>query len=729
MNINFNLKDFLKYLQGYKWVIVIVPTICLAFTYFFVKTLPKTYKSEALISTGVTQQFQQAVVANGQSMDNFKLNQQFGNILEIMRSKRLLNGLSYKLIIHDLKNEAVAFKPYGPLVQKMSKVERQEAINAYTSMLINGAAISISDNEGKLKLYDILNESGYDAQSILKNLLMYRNGESDFIKVEYSSNNSALSAYVVNNLSNDFIDYYLDLGLSSQRKSIAFLDTLVKEKQAELTNKNQELSSSSVKVAEAMVSQKALEINQQRLIDIQTQRAQILRSISAIEGSITEVNRKLSGAGGYIRQDNGGENAMIINLDDQIAAANQQYSNSNFKREFKNKIDSLQKIKLRYITSNSGSTNSTVLKQELINQKIKLETDLASAKSSLSTTERQLNAISMQSGSGDGLLSVRTNNQEVMLKKADLASKEYNDAQALYEQNSIYAKTMPRMTLAEPGLQGPAEPSKNMLYLGFSGISGLLTVLLALFISFILHPKISTAAQLQNVTKQRILGSLNMIADKNKDLRDIWKNTDDIKDYTTYKDLLRSLRFELCEELMGDNKVLGITSLSKSEGKTFLANSLAYAMAMMGKNVLLICDNESDLLSVLTNKSTAQKQKFDNEQKFESFLVRKEIQIEDKITILKTNPANNSLLEVMDGKSLLAGFGILKETFDLIVIDIDSSHDMFKVKEWLMFCDKFISVFEAGNNIKSEDLSFIEYLAKQKNYLGWVLNKTKLAEA
>ncbi len=87
MNLNLNLKEFIKYAKRFKWLLILIPLICVIATYFMVKTLPRQYKSEALVSTGLTSQFQDAALNAEQNMDYFKLSQQFGNLLEMIKSK------------------------------------------------------------------------------------------------------------------------------------------------------------------------------------------------------------------------------------------------------------------------------------------------------------------------------------------------------------------------------------------------------------------------------------------------------------------------------------------------------------------------------------------------------------------------------------------------------------------------------------------------------------------
>ncbi|MFT3904326.1 MAG: hypothetical protein QM727_14220 [Niabella sp.] len=732
MNFNLNLKDFLKYALRFKWLLIAVPILCVVITYFLVKGLPKQYKSEALISTGLTSQFQDAALAKEQNMDYFKLSQQFGNLLEMMKSKKRITLLSYKLILHDLKNQDEAFKPYSDEIKKLTDAQRQEAIVEYEKRYQTNALISIADN-GKIKLYDILKYSGYDDKSISDNLEIYRNGESDFIKVVFTSKNPSLSVYVVNNLADDFITYYTNLTQTNQRQSIAALDTVVKEKQSVMMRKNSALINSSASAASSAVGaagaqQRADAINQQ-IAEAEGQRATIIRNISSIQGAIQEIDNKLSGSGGYVNQSTSKDNSEIINIDNQLALANKRYVNNNFRAEDKTSIDSLQRIKARLIarSSDQGGANVAAIRQVLIGDKIKLENDLAAARSMLQVVEQQLARLGPRQSTGSGAAVMTENGaQAALARDAELAAKEYADAQAMLEQTNLLTRAGIRLALAEPGLPQSAEPSKNLLYLGISGVSSFMICLLTLLVVFMLNTTINNPRQLEAVTGQKVIGSLNLIGEENKDLRDIWDDRGAVRSYSVYKDLLRSLRFELLEQLSGENKVLGITSLLDGEGKSFVAGSLSYAFAMMGKNVLLICENHEGLTSLVTNRNGKRNGRTNSSQIFEYFLVKKEIQIEDRITILNRNNTGSSLLELKDSSSLIAGFKILKDTFDVIIIDIDSAQDLHNLKEWLMFTDKSIAVFSAGSKIMEGDLELVKYLSMQKGFLGWVMNKVKV---
>src|SRR5690606_31399315 len=97
-----DIRAFLKIINRYKWILILVPIIAATITYFLVQDMPKEYKSQARISTGLVDPSKQ--LAMSRSSDYFMQSQQFGNIMEMMTMKKMMSLLSYNLILHDLEN-------------------------------------------------------------------------------------------------------------------------------------------------------------------------------------------------------------------------------------------------------------------------------------------------------------------------------------------------------------------------------------------------------------------------------------------------------------------------------------------------------------------------------------------------------------------------------------------------------------------------------------------------
>jgi len=110
---------------------------------------------------------------------------------------------------------------------------------------------------------------------------------------------------------------------------------------------------------------------------------------------------------------------------------------------------------------------------------------------------------------------------------------------------------------------------------------------------------------------------------------------------------------------------------------------------------------------------------------FETFIVKKEVQTEDLITVFNSKSNSSSLLETQSTQNLKTGFDVLRKEFDMIIIDINSLREINKAKEWLYFTDRSISVFEFGNKLTDADKDGLAYIKNQPGYMGWILNKVK----
>src|SRR5690606_5693912 len=171
-----DFRRFFKLLKRYKWILVFIPAFAAALTYFFVQDLPKLYKSEALIATGLADQSQRIMLEDRQ-IDYFAMQQQFNNIIDFLTMKKNINLLSYKLILHDLENPDNAFNEWPEPLNSLDSVRLAEVINEYKTFLVEEKLITPEDNK-KYLLFDYLQLMGYGEGSILDQLEVSRKGES-----------------------------------------------------------------------------------------------------------------------------------------------------------------------------------------------------------------------------------------------------------------------------------------------------------------------------------------------------------------------------------------------------------------------------------------------------------------------------------------------------------------------------------------------------------------------
>jgi succinoglycan biosynthesis transport protein ExoP len=707
-----DIRQFIKLLKHYKWILIAIPLLSVIVTCFLVKDLPKKYISKVQISTGLIDQSQQ-IASAVDNQDYFRVSSQFANIIEIMKMDKTISALSYNLILHDLENPSQSFVKYSSDLKSLPKDQIRGLIDEYKKLLANKEVMTPALN-GKFKLFDILESMGYDAVALDKMLSIFHVENSDFITILFTSENPQLSSYAVNTMASDFISTYSVGVTNNQNKSNVLLDSLLRQKEKLMNEKNSALKN--YKINNGVLNlDKQSEVIYKQITDYEQKKSDALRDIQANQGAIASIEQRMNSkdqiySGGAVIADNN----RILNIRNQLKIANERYVDNNFDAADKKKIDSLQSILSEQVaaTSNRYIADPTANKQSLITQKINLQMALDLAKSSIKSIDSELAQLRAKYNT---MVPFDAGVQNFE-RDADVATKEYLEVLNRSNSNNLEKKIGLKLNVAEAGYPGVPEPSKKLLYIALSGVASFAICLIAILIIFLTDNSINTVAQLQKLTNSRVLGKINLIKTGETEVRKIWKEENPDSDHLLYKDLLRSLRFEIDEQLnKDDSQILGITSLQPGEGKTFLSLGLAYAFAMTGKKVLLIRgDKEPEV-----NKD----QKLIPDQFFENFLVKKKIETEDLITVLNTKSDKTSLFEIQNKDDLKSGFNILKTRFEVIIVDISSLENINRAKEWLLFTEKNIAVFAAGQSPLEKDTENMDYVVKHPGFIGWVLNK------
>jgi succinoglycan biosynthesis transport protein ExoP len=97
---------------------------------------------------------------------------------------------------------------------------------------------------------------------------------------------------------------------------------------------------------------------------------------------------------------------------------------------------------------------------------------------------------------------------------------------------------------------------------------------------------------------------------------------------------------------------------------------------------------------------------------------------ENNLTIMGNKGSDLSLLELTNQKTVADKINTLNSLFDVILIETPSLNKLNKAKEWIMFADKVVPVFEATRTISHSNNGEIDYLTSLNGKLtGWVLNK------
>ncbi|MES2062026.1 MAG: lipopolysaccharide biosynthesis protein [Bacteroidota bacterium] len=706
------LGEFLKLLRKHLNLLIIVPLVTIIVSFFLVKNLADKYISSAQIATGIVDESRHLLDADpsGAAKEQ-SIAHEFSNLIEIMKLKTLVNQVSYQLILHDL-TDSIPFKPQSKLFLSMNPAARAHAVELFTDKFNTRQPLSYynKDEEG---LNELLRSMKYDERSLRKDLYINRDEDSDFITVSYESNNPQLSAFVVNILCNQFIDYYTHTVRQNETDAVNYLSKLLDEKRKALNTKTQQLQDYKIKNGIINLDDQSKSIFDQIMI-FNDRKQQAEKDVASYEGAIQKINNKFDPSERkYIEATISKYNQDVVNSQEQLHLLTDKYVRSGFNPKLKPAIDSLSNKLTAQInqTSDKYITSPLTAKDDLVKQKLTLEVTRDLAKYSISAITNSLNDLNAKFNRLVPFdANVKTFNYDI-----DIASKEYLDVLNKYNVTNLQSTFSIKLRLAESATPDAAEPSKKMLLIILSGFITFAFCIIVLFGMFFFDDTIKEPADLVNRTHLPLLGHLNTVIGS-LDLKKLWdvEHRDKMR---LFKELIRSIRFEIDQELRGE-KVLGITSLANHEGKTVLAISLAYSYSMINKKVLLIDGNfDNPTISNTVQPKVYLEDYFkNNPDNYEAF---------NTTNVMGTHGGDVTLLELSDENFIRSKFNELKMKYDIIIIETPPLSSLNKSKEWLLFANKTIAVFEANKGISKWQKDDIKYLKNLNGkFAGWVLNKT-----
>ncbi len=708
------LGGYFSLLYRHRFTLIIVPILTIIITYLLVRSQPETYTSEAQVATGIVDKTQQAL--NSGTTDNSSENQiaqDFDNLIEIIRSKKMLDQVSYQLMIHDLTSNEPFRKPCKLMIQ-MNQGAREHAVQVYTEFYNDRKALS-AYNSDQAGLNNLLGCMKYDGDNIAKKLTIYRAQNSDFINIDYSAENPQLTAFVVNVLTHEFITYYNFVIKDNQRKAMSFLGTLAQAKRDTLDKKINQLKNYKIENGILSIPEQSRALYSQ-LGDLETHLTQERELAAANEAAVNNIDKQFTpGEHKYLESKMIPVNQELIDLKEQQAAISNEWVQSDFNDAYKPTLDSLQRQINSAIIRSSDQLSYSPLnnKQNLVQQRLTLETAHDLAQNSIGSIQNGIQRVNVE------LNKIVPHEAVVQQDESDIdvAQKEYLEILAKYNQTSLDANYIAQPKQTEAAMPGVAEPSKKMLLVILSGIIAFVFCLIVFFVLYFFDDNIKTPEELANKTGVPVLGYLNLLSSSTIDLRRVWTDARIDEETYQFRNLLQSIRFEIDSEMKG-SKILLINSLANGEGKTFLATNLAYAYSLVNKKVLLIDGNFHNPSITRSVKS-----RIFVEDYLTGAIPGFASQSTYKITVLSNKGGDVSLFEVANENLIREKIDRLRNAFDIIIIEASALSTLNKSKEWNRFADKIVCVFEANKKMKGGHAANTEYLKSlDGKFIGWVLN-------
>ncbi|HMI02532.1 MAG TPA: hypothetical protein VK541_08635 [Pedobacter sp.] len=705
---------FLRLLNKHKYIIIAIPMIAIIIAFFLVRNLPDSYVSQAQISTGIVDETQNIFSRAQTSSKSNDIYLEFSNLIETMRMKKMLDQISYKLIIHDL-TAPVPFRPLSKEIKQLSGSAKNKILETFRNNYNETKSLNLWNKEQN-DLHQLLLDMNYDSESIKGKLKTYRAGDSDFINVEYESENPELSAFVANTLCSEFIKYYTVLVKTNQLRANTFLGTLLKEKKDAMNEKI-------LRLRNYKVANRVLNLNEQssqlyeQILQFSNRRQEAIEGIASKGGAISEIDKKFNPRErGYLESTLTKVNQDIIGTREDLRNLYDLYIENDFETGYKQSIDSLQNVLSSQINASTDQFiyNPLVSKQALVEQKLRLEIELDLARYSMHSMEKELKQLNQEF---DKLVPHEADVQS-MERDVEVASREYLDILEKFNQSSMESAFSISLKFIQPAMPGLAQASKKMLLILLSGIITFVFCLMVLFILYFIDNRIITPKDLANKTRLPVLGVLRSMKGSIINLEKIWHTDTMDPILREFKEQLRAIRFEIENDLK--DKVLLITSLSEGEGKTLLTLSLAFAWKMTNKRILIIDGNfRNPRISQTISSSVYLEDYFTGKVNLE------DIQVNQNFELMATRGGDLSIFELVSQDIISERIERLKRVFDIIIIETAAMDQMNLSKEWVLFANKVVGIFEYGQVIDEEKKQRVDYFVSLgEKFSGWILNKT-----
>ncbi|MCX2745873.1 Wzz/FepE/Etk N-terminal domain-containing protein [Mangrovivirga sp. M17] len=741
--------DFILIYKALKrkwWLLVTVPILAATIAYFVASSAEKVYKSTTQLSTGITTD--EGVTFNEDGNFNpFEIESKFTNLIENIKSETIINMVSLKLLLHDL-DQPDAFRYIEnyddgrPIYSKEDfKTAKEIAKNKYDSL--KGISTFNSDERMVAKL---LKDLGYDYKSLMEEMEIRRVSNSDYISINYISEDPYLSAFVVNTLAQEFIRYQNKNVVSQSGQSIQFFEELSKQKKEQLDEKISELES--FKAANNVIDTEVQsESNVSKISDLESQRSEVRREIYSLNLQLENINQKIRNHGGEGNQS--GSYGRILQLRNLINEVNKEYIRTGDEVL----LDSLQNLRAeRDRLQSQASTGTTIGGEkvslaELRDTKDDIELQLRVARETLLDINSDIASLQYNVkdyASVEGRLGA-------LQQEVDLAQQEYLAAQEKLNdarnKSKISESSIKQSMIGQPATD--PESTKTIIITGFAGLlSFILCVFGIVFVEY-LDFSIKTPTQFIRQTGLPFAGAINHIKENDKlNLQDLFGSDSDNEELNIFKQELRKIRFEI--EQLKPKSIL-FTSTRQGSGKTFSLLCLAYSLSLINKRILIVDTNfkHNSLTDILIvspyNNQIEQKSRVRRSLKlldggagkasFTEEPENGEEYNEDNESIIRTTShklidvigcktGTDSPSEIFSGRNFDKMLEEFKHQYDYVLLEGAALNDFPDSKELISYVDAVIPVFSADTVLKVIDKESIKYLKTLKGKLiGSILNK------
>ncbi|MEM1322245.1 MAG: hypothetical protein AAGG75_18430 [Bacteroidota bacterium] len=712
-------------------------------TYYFVDKQEDSYKSTALLSTGIVDITGVNIEKENPFIQKFYIDMGFSKLMELIGSRRNVEFLTYRLLQHDMAPKGVnAETPFRSLVGKEEinfdySAEEMTMLDTLLTHNLENLKYTLDNPRMEVIYKDLTEAYGYDYESLIKNnLVVSRKGDTDLLTIEFVSENPRLSHFAVNTFCNDFLRNYNFLEQEEEFSSVKFY-------KAQMDGKKHLLDSLQLQLKTYRNDNNIIDLKGEsstviaQIKDLELDKENFIQQIPALKKNIEDLDRYLRENDQFSiadKADRLNSKTALINIRKQIGELQRQYIVSGYKdKSLRKRIELLRKeqeFQSKRLANLDQEQEEKLDKREedLLTKRIDFELDYNYAVESVASINAELGRLRGKAGSFVSAEAYLRN----MEQEIEITQNDYKQLVAKYnqEKRNLDNSILPVRIFQHAQLAEKPEPKLKAVLSGFAGVvSGTLASVIIFLLAFMDY-SVNSPHKFKKFANLPLVGTLNKIKTKKLDMARLFASDNKDSKQAAFKESVRNLRYAV--ENSGGKKFL-FTSTKEQEGKTFLIITLAHSLTLKNKRVLLVDTNFKN--NSLTQMSQEGDSLLANNLIGDSPL-GKDFEFRDgkdslfsmeNVDIIGNKRSFQSPSEVFADKDFDSFINRMSADYDYVFLESAAMNKYSDTKELVEYVDKVVAVFAAESEIKQVDkdsISFLKGLGAQ--FLGAVLNKVEL---
>ncbi len=719
---------FIRALLRRKWILIGVPIVAILCALIFTRDFIRLYKSSAQLSTGFT--VNEQVKLTEERFNVYEADIKFNNVLETLISTKVVGLLSYKLMIHDLETDRPPFRRIEDQDKKAALLRNLDLdkVKVVLQNHLDSMQLLTSFDADEKKILELLKLYQYDYVSLSELLFVNRVKRTDYIEIQFFSDNPELSAFVVNSLCSEFLRYYNSLWYERSNEAVKTFANLVEQKRQELNEKEEALRA--FKSSQGVLNVEAESTSQiEQIASYESALSEARRESQALALSIEDINKRLSNLSTSNRGllASSSTNTDILTLREQINVLNKEYiSGGATDNQLLERINNLRNQLYTKLEEANGTASFEGEEQlgrpDLISKKRDLETELAISQDNVRSLASKVADLRASVGS----YASKEARIATLERDLALASQEYLGAQEKYNtainvnlaSNHNIRQTLEGQPAVEP------ESSKRLITTALSGVTSfILCVMIIIFLEYV-DVSIKTSANFRKQLNSDIIGVINKLNQKEVASENIFSNKSrKSENKDIFRDLIRKLRFEIESS---SKKVILFTSTSPGAGKTTVVKALARTLSLGKKRVLIIDTNFSNNTLTLEIEGLLPLGAHSIESNLVGITKMIRASRIPNVDILGCSRGDYSPSEIFPEGKFISQLKEVGGQYDYVFLEGAALNQYTDSKELARYVDGIILVFAADSVIKPLDKESIAFLEKQESrFIGSILNKVK----